>query len=465
MNLFNADSRRRRGITSAMAMLFLVLFATLSLGFYASVTTSVQVAKNDRRNARALLAAESGVQFMRYHLANVVISPTSADPMGELCANLKAALEGTGNLGGNSVLLNNNTITIPSQAGSYIKTDPADDSGFSAVITNHGGNIVCTVIGRTGLDYTKVATKGVSLDFKRQIIPTSVFDYAVAAKGGVLMNKGTLSGVTGVSSNSIATLMSAKDVSAALKASGGTVGGDLNVVTNLNRASVSGANVAGTNNVSMIYSQHTHLVGPPQFPVFDTSVFAQYATNTYTGAKQGTLANITIPPNTNPTFTGNVAVQGILYIQSPNTVTFQGDTKLQGFIVFENAGTVDQNVISMTGNFSEGSLPQGSQFDSLRTITGISVLAPTASLTMTGSVDSQVRGNMILGTFNNSGAANVQFDQGSLLTLDTTNTNSTSINTSKSMKWSATGKNNQPSVGVEYDTKFIPVGGSYRELN
>jgi hypothetical protein len=84
---------------------------------------------------------------------------------------------------------------------------------------------------------------------------------------------------------------------------------------------------------------------------------------------------------------------------------------------------------------------------------------------MTGSVDSQVRGNMILGTFENGGASNVQFDQGSLLTLDTTTTNSTYLHSSKSMKWTATGRNNQPSAGVEYDTKFIPVGGSYRELN
>src|SRR5215472_2582900 len=94
--------RQPRGITSAMAMLFLVLFATLSLGFYASVTTSVQVANNDRRNARALLAAESGVQFMRYDLANVYINQTSPDPMGELYTQLQSRLGSTSNLGSNT---------------------------------------------------------------------------------------------------------------------------------------------------------------------------------------------------------------------------------------------------------------------------------------------------------------------------------------------------------------------------
>src|SRR5438552_15863237 len=97
-NLQNRRIVRRRGITSAMAMLYLTLFATLSLGFYASVTTSVQIAKNDLRTAKALLAAESGVQFMRYHLANVDLASNSPDPMAELCDDLKARLEGSSNL-------------------------------------------------------------------------------------------------------------------------------------------------------------------------------------------------------------------------------------------------------------------------------------------------------------------------------------------------------------------------------
>src|SRR5205814_2656382 len=106
----------------------------------------------------------------------------ATDPMGDLCSDLQARLEGSSNLAGSHVTLTNNTIYIPAETGSYIKTDSSDNSGFSAVITNHGGNIVCTVTGRGGLTSSSIATKGVSLDFKRQAIPTSVFDYAVASK-------------------------------------------------------------------------------------------------------------------------------------------------------------------------------------------------------------------------------------------------------------------------------------------
>ena len=456
---------RRAGITSAMAMLYLTLFAVLSLGFYASVTTSVQVAKNDLRTNRARLAAESGVQFMRYHLANVDIASDSATPMNDLCGDLKARLEGTSNLGGNHVTLSGNTITIPAETGSYIKTDPSDNSGFSAVITDHGGNIVCTVTGRGGLTASSTASKGVSLDFKRQQIATSVFDYAVASKGKVSMQKGTLSGVTGVSDNTIASLMSAKNAPGSMIVSGGTVGGDINVVSSSSNASVAGGSVGGTSNISLILTQHTHVVSDPEFPTFDTSVFASYATNTYSGATGGTLKNVRIPRNTNPKFTGNVVIQGIVYVESPNDVTFQGDAKLQGFIVFENTNNSSVNLIEMKGNFSEGNLPSSPEFDPLRTTTGIAIMAPTTSLSMTGSVDSQVRGNIILGNFTNTGASNIQIDQGTLMTLDSGTGASTTFNSSKSVKWTSTGKNNQPSQGIEYDSKYIPVGGSYRELN
>src|SRR5688500_13653879 len=73
----NRPFRKRRGITSVLAMLFMVLIGTLSLGFYATVTTSTSLAGNDRRTAKALLAAESGLQFMRLQLANVEIPPNT----------------------------------------------------------------------------------------------------------------------------------------------------------------------------------------------------------------------------------------------------------------------------------------------------------------------------------------------------------------------------------------------------
>ena len=70
----------RRGVASVLAMLFLVLFSALALGFYVSADISTQVVHNDVRGGEAMLAAESGLNCMTYHLARarLPVSTTSA---------------------------------------------------------------------------------------------------------------------------------------------------------------------------------------------------------------------------------------------------------------------------------------------------------------------------------------------------------------------------------------------------
>src|SRR5688572_3207866 len=223
----NRSFRNRRGVTSVIAMLFLVLIGTLALGFYTSVTTATALAKNDRRTAKALMAAESGIQFMRYTLARVSIPPTTTSEtlLGELLIDLQADENLDGNLPGGALATikrEGNVITIP-----FIVTDPtpSEKSGFTVTLTDVGGagEIVCTVRGRSG-DKGNVSHKGVRLDFTRHEIPANIFDSAVAAKGKIVVKKGSITGIAGVSSDSIIKIMSAKDTSPAIVMSGGTVG-------------------------------------------------------------------------------------------------------------------------------------------------------------------------------------------------------------------------------------------------
>ena len=136
---------------------------------------------------------------------------------------------------------------------------------------------------------------------------------------------------------------------------------------------------------------------------------------------------------------------------------------MQGFIVFEDAGSSTVNKIDARGNFTYGNLPAGAEFDTLRTITGISMLAPKASLIMSGSVDSQIRGNMILGNFRNAGSADVQIEKGSIVTFDTAV--DSAVFNGKTVKFASTGLSNPPSAGVNYSSRFLPAKGSYLELN
>lgn len=457
--------RVRRGVTAVLAMLFLVLIGVLSLGFYASTNVSMQLAKNDQKAAKALFAAESGVRFMRYHLRYVSVTPAN-DPnqmMTDLYNDMCAVFNSTGNLGSNTISFANNTIKIPAESGRFIPLDTTENTGFAVTITNVGGgasSIVCKVIGVTGSG-SHARDKGVQLTFTRAPNTSSIFDNAVAAKGKIVMSKGTLGGVSGISPNTIASVTSALDANNALVMTGGTIGGNVGVLDTA-YANITGGSVHGTSSVAtMLANGYLSAVANPEFPVIDTTVFAPYATTTYSGSS--TLSNIVIPPNTDPKFTGNVTINGILYVRSPNKIEFRGNTTLAGFIVFENTGNTSGNKIDLSGNFSVANLPAGAQYDSLRTITGVAIVAPTTALTMTGSADSNFRGNVIVGTFANGGSADIQFDSGSLIAMEDS---VTAVNfNGKTVKWKSTGTSNQPSTGVTYSSHFNPSGGTYLELN
>ncbi len=116
----------------------------------------------------------------------------------------------------------------------------------------------------------------------------------------------------------------------------------------------------------------------------------------------------------------------------------------------------------MRGNFSQTPLPAGAEFDSLRALTGISVLAPTTKMVISGSVDSYLLGNVLLGTFSNGGSADWTIDKGSLLAMDQAS-DAANFN-GKTLKFTATGQYNMPSAGVRYSSYFRPQTATYDEV-
>src|SRR5215204_6467 len=94
--------RPRRGLTSMLAMLYLVLFATLPVGFYASTGTSAQVSTNEQRRYKSLCSAESGMDFTRYHLSHVSIPPATVATsiITEIHKDLAAQINATPNMKG-----------------------------------------------------------------------------------------------------------------------------------------------------------------------------------------------------------------------------------------------------------------------------------------------------------------------------------------------------------------------------
>jgi Tfp pilus assembly protein PilX len=117
----------RRGIASLLAMLFLILFSALALGFFATATMSAQVSRNERASSEAQLAAEGGLQFLRYQLGCVDISTSTSNAtlLPAVAAELARLLNGTNNMGGQTIQIVNNAIAIPARPPGSAWTRPA----------------------------------------------------------------------------------------------------------------------------------------------------------------------------------------------------------------------------------------------------------------------------------------------------------------------------------------------------
>ncbi|MGH7180053.1 MAG: hypothetical protein ACREJC_21930 [Tepidisphaeraceae bacterium] len=449
----------RRGAAALIAMLYLVLLSTMAIGFYSAMSTAVQVSANDDHIARAQTAAESGLEFMRYQLSRVTIPPNTepSEVLDQLYADLQTQLDDTYNLtaSGQQITRDENTVLIPS-SGATISLDPSTAGSFNATITDWLGEIVVKVEGHYG---TANVTRAITLDFTRQAHSSTVFDFAVASRGQIVMKKGAVTTVTGVDPK-IATMMSAISTDPGIKVTGGTIGGDLTVLES-SGVEVTGGSVGGSSIPSVILASHvTEIPDAPEFPTVDPTAYRSYAVNDWVD-KKNLQKNILVKANTNPTFNANDTVQGILYIESPNEVTFNGSFKLQGFIVMETSGSTTDS-LKFKGNVTQSPVPNGAEFNALRSTSGVAILAPGAAVSMTGSTDSFVKGNIIVDTFSFAGSADLTVDQGTLMTL---NPGAESAKfEGKNVKFTATGGNNTPTSGISYSQYYVPKPSTYQEV-
>ena len=90
-------SRRLHGMASVLAMLYLVLFSMLAIGFYAGTTIATQVSRNEQRIDESQFAAESTMDWARRQMVRWNVTPggTSSATYTALWAQVTATLNGT----------------------------------------------------------------------------------------------------------------------------------------------------------------------------------------------------------------------------------------------------------------------------------------------------------------------------------------------------------------------------------
>jgi hypothetical protein len=143
---------KRSGVVALIAMMFLIVFASLAVGFYATCNSSVIVSSNEAISEVAMSAGESGMDFMRYQMANITMpyGTTPANLMNNTATVLGAAMNGTPNMGASTVSVVGSAINIPSATG-WIKLDNKTGAKFRATITQKPATstLIVTVRGAT----------------------------------------------------------------------------------------------------------------------------------------------------------------------------------------------------------------------------------------------------------------------------------------------------------------------------
>jgi hypothetical protein len=453
----------RHGIASVLAMLYLILFSVMAVGFYAATTMTAQIAANEQRGTASQMAVESGMSFLRYELGQVRIAGVTNDSqvLSQTYTQLKGRMNGTGNLGltAYAVGYDGTQITIPDDTNAFIEIESGGPR-FRAVITRDQRDLVATVIGRGGP--TGYPDRIIQLRYHINERPSTVWDYGVAMKGPLTVSSGNVLGVPTASRGSV--LSDSNSATPVTMAGTGTISGTVDLTSTTGTVSGSNNTTIGGQPPATWASKIRNGVAKPEFPTVDPSPFVNYLQGKETlvtgSVAGGTLSNIRIKAGTNPLFSAGVILQGVVLVEAPNQVSFAGGTVIQGLIVTDN---ITEATTTNSITFSGGVIMQGPEtlpasFGELRTMGGASILAPNFTLTMSGG-SSTLGGSVVVKTTSLSGGANGLVN-GTVISMTTAATTwsggsgFTFTNSTTSMK----------PTGVRFTGNYWPVGSSYVEL-
>lgn len=402
--------RKHRGAVLIISMIFIVIFAALGVSMATLSGSNVQLASNHQQVNRALSATESGLDVVRYHLSNVTISG-SVSPSSRLQTVAAALQSNLADAGVTNIVTNYDPATTTLNISEVTLSSQTSQS-FGAVISQTDPNSLQVDITGSSRQFSR--TIRTNFDFSSSA--SGIFDFGVATKGPLSLTGNAK--IQGLNSTDEANVyIESPDELLALGMIGNSqIEGDVSVVNSDAFATVTGnSSIGGEAGQEAIDNHVSFGADSVELPTPDTSTFVSYATNivdasTDTHGNQ-TFENIRIAAGTNPTFSGNITINGVVFIESPNTVAFTGNTTITGLIVAD--GDLDSPIstdqIQFGGNLTSHSvsqLPSDLVFDGLRDQTGTFILTPGFGCSFTGNfntVNGAIAANGISFTGNANG--------------------------------------------------------------
>ena len=377
------NSNFRRGAALIIAMILIALLSSLSFAMLTMSSANIQIADNQRQSNRTFETAESGLDILRYWFNNLT---ASSKDLSSVATALNARLTNAGVTNISASLQNSTTLSIAS-----VTLNSQTNQSFSAIISQiDTETLQLSVTGTNGNLFRQV---NVNVGFASEA--SGIFDFGVATRGPLNLTGNAR--IVGVNSSTEAnTYIESPYDNEALDMTGNAqIAGNVSIVNADGYVDITGnCQIGGETGQSAIDNHVTFGVTSVGFPTPNPTQFQQYATNTVDSSvsTSGNVSfeNIRIVAGTNPTFSGNVTINGIVYVESPNLVTFSGNTTITGMIVAEGDlnAPYSQDQLQFSGNLvcqDVSQLSQSSQFDGLRDMTGTFLLAPGFDLTFSGN--------------------------------------------------------------------------------
>jgi Tfp pilus assembly protein PilX len=379
---------KNRGAVLILSMIFLVIFSAMAVSMATLSGTNVQLADNQRNADRARACAESGFDVIRFWLNQVSIPGTTleTDRFNQVVGSLQNELT-TSCITNIAPSYDGATITIPS-----VTLDSSNASSFSSTITPLDTETIR--IDVTGTYGSITRTIRAMYNFNERA--NNVFDFGVATKGPLSLSGNIeLEGIN-VSVEASVYIESESSILALSIIGNSQIAGDVSIVNPIATVDLQGgqAGIGGETGQEAIDNHVSFGVPPSEFPEPNPALFESYVTsivdaNTDTSSDT-TFENIRIVADTNPTFSGHTTLKGVVYVETPNVVTFTGSADVTGIIVGDgdigdNSGVNQIEFLGDVDSHPVTELPEEAQFDGLHDETGTFVMAPGFHVSFGGS--------------------------------------------------------------------------------
>jgi len=380
-------------------------------------------ANNQQDMLNARLLAESGMNYMLPRLAQLRL-PYNTDEQ-TLAENLYLSaselLDGTGAMGGQGILQTASGFTTPPIA-------LPDGRTFTArmdVVSSASG-LTCRL---TSTGAVGPVSRSVSIELSTQSRRAGVFDYGVASRGKIYVSGSAF--ISGMNDPNEASVLSMREEPVAIEAGGhATIGGDLYVTgADIDYVMIKGSSVSigGSTDIDTILADHVHLdTEEPDFPLIANEQYRALATNVVDSSTDFNVgpdfSNILIKAGTNPDFKNDTVINGIIFVEAPNVVTFHSKVTINGMIVTEDGSSsairsCQLDFRAQTTAPGVNALPDTQEFAAIKAHEGTIVLAPGFGVTFRGTTNS-INGTVAADQLYFNGNSSIQGDlNGSILGL------------------------------------------------